>query len=66
MKRAHRLSADEAIAKMMRFVYDDTGDSDDEYDPDTNDNNDLQDLNGEIEGIISTYIITEQNSERNK
>ena len=50
MKRSKRLSADEAVAKMMRFVYDD----DDEYLGDildSDDDNDLQDLNDGIEGL---------------
>ena len=54
MKRAHRMSADEAVAKMMRFVYDEEDDSDDDSGPD---NNDLQDLNGEIEGIQNFTIV---------
>jgi len=50
MKRHSRISANAAMEKMMRFVYNDESDiTDDELD-DSDFENDLQDLNGEIEG----------------
>ena len=53
MKRSKRFSADEAVAKMMRFVYDDDDCDDEDLGDilDSDDDNDLQDLNGGIEGL---------------